>query len=55
MRSTNKHVVVLLTDLSMAYDLVDHALLLALMEHLWIHGIALKLMTTYLEEIKLLF
>ena len=53
MRNTHKNVVALNSDLTAAYDTVDHALLLAKMEHVGLRGIALKLMTNYLQDRKI--
>ena len=45
MRSKQKNVVVLSTDLTMAYNSVFHGLLLSKLEHVGIRGLALKLLT----------
>ena len=50
LRNSGNNAVVLSTDLSAAYDTVDHCLLLVKLEHVGFRGIALKLMTSYLLE-----
>ena len=50
MRNKQKNVVVLNSDLTAAYDTVDHGLLLTKIEHVGLRGVALKLMSSYLLE-----
>ena len=50
MRNNQKNVVALSTDLTTAYDTVDHSLLLIKLEHVGLRGLALKLLTNYLMD-----
>merc|ERR1711954_89226 len=49
-KNKNKNVVVLTTDLTAAYDTLDHALLLIKTEHIGLRGKVLELMNSYLSE-----